>query len=151
MLVSVSVVFGSKAELILLYGPPDCPPRYTLYPTTFADVLAFQLSVTLCCGAGVPFPLTLTTAGLFEASLTKLRLPDAEPDAAGVNVAVNDAEFPAVIVCGSVMPLTENSLLVVPIEVTVTELPVAVIVPVTLWFSPTTTLPKLIVLGETAS
>jgi hypothetical protein len=122
-----------------------------LYPTTFEELLGFQLSVTLCCGGALPVPLTARIAGEFEASLTKLRFPDAAPDADGVNVAVNDAEVPAVMVLGKLMPLTENSLFVVPIDVTVTELPLAVSVPVKLWFSPTTTLLKVIGFGETAS
>lgn len=148
---SVSVVFASRAELIWLYGPPAWLPRYTLYPTTFADVLGFQLSVTLCCEGGVPVPLTPRIPGVFEASLTMLRLPEAAPDADGVNVAVNDAEVPAAMVRGRVMPLTENSLLVVAIEDTVTELPDAFRVPLRLWFRPTMTLPNVMVDGETAN
>lgn len=99
----------------------------------------------------MPVPLTARIAGELEASLTKLRFPEAAPDEDGVNVAVKAAEVPAAMVLGSVMPLTENSLFVVPIDVTVTELPLAVRLPVKLWFSPTTTLPKVIVVGETAS
>ncbi len=93
-------------------------------------MLAFQFRVTLCCGGGLPEPLTATAAGVLEALLAKLTVPLAVPEAAGVNVAVNDAELPAAIVSGSVIPLTENSELVVPIDDTVTLAAVAVSVPV---------------------
>ncbi len=88
---------------------------------------------------------------MFEALLAKFSVADAAPEAVGVNVAVNDAEVPAAMVTGSDNPLTENSELVVPIEDTVTLDPVALKVPVWLWLNPTTTLPKLIVVGKTAN
>ncbi len=99
----------------------------------------------------MPDPLTASAAGVFEALLAKLRVPDAAPEADGLNVAVNEAVLPALIVNGSVTPLTENSELVVPIEETVTLAPVAVSVPDWLWVKPTTTFPKFMVVGVTAS
>ena len=33
-------------EFILAYGPPDTLPRYTLYPATPEETLAFQFKVT---------------------------------------------------------------------------------------------------------
>jgi hypothetical protein len=115
------------------------------------ELLAFQFSVTLCCGGGLPDPLTPSAAGEFEASLRKLRVAAAAPDAEGVNVAVNDLVAPAASVNGNVMPLTENSELVVLIDDTVTLAPVADSVPLWLWLSPTTTLPKLMDPGLTAN
>jgi hypothetical protein len=103
-----------------------------LYPTTFVEVLAFQFSVTLCCGGAAPVPLAASTAGVFEASLTKLRFALAVPAAVGLKVAVNEAELPAAIVAGRVIPLTVNSPLVVPIEESVTALLLAVTVPLRL-------------------
>jgi hypothetical protein len=99
----------------------------------------------------VPEPLTAIAAGVFEALLAKVRVPEAAPEADGVKVAVNEAVLPALIVNGSVTPLTENSELVVPIEDTVTLAPVAVSVPDWLWFKPTTTFPKFMVVGVTAN
>ena len=77
----------------------------------------------------MPDPLTATVPGVLEALLTKLSVALAEPVADGVNLAVNDAVPPAEIVMGRVMPLTENSELVVPTDVIVTAEPVALIVP----------------------
>lgn len=99
----------------------------------------------------MPDPLTASVAGVLDALLAKLKVADALPEALGVNVAVKDAEVPAAIVTGSEMPLTENSGLVVPIDDRVTLAPEALTVPVWLWLRPTTTFPKVIEVGETAS
>jgi hypothetical protein len=71
-------------------------------------------------------------AGVLDASLTKLRFPLAVPVAVGVKVAVNEAEVPAGMVLGRVIPLTVNSPFVVPIDDSVTELLLAVTVPLRL-------------------
>jgi len=44
-------VFGSKLELICVYGPPGLEPRYTVYPTTFWEVLASHERLTVCAAA----------------------------------------------------------------------------------------------------
>ena len=55
-----------------------------------------------------------------EALLAKLRLADAEPEACGVKVTVNGAEFPAAMVSGSEIPLSANSGLLTLADETVT-------------------------------
>lgn len=54
-----------------------------LYPTTFADVLAFHVSVTLCAGGGVPEPVS-DWLGEFDALLIQVTVADVLPDADGV-------------------------------------------------------------------
>jgi hypothetical protein len=121
-----------------------------LYPDT-VEVLAFQESATLCCGAGVPEPLTDSPTGEFVALLAKEMLADAVPEACGVNLTLKVAVLPAAKVKGKVSPLTENSEPTIPADDTVTGAEVAESVAVWVCVVPTTTLPKLMLDGFTAS
>ena len=44
-----------------------------LYPTTFAEVLAFQERSTECGGGAVPLPDSVSTIGAFVALLEKVK------------------------------------------------------------------------------
>jgi|SRR5215469_13152748 len=90
-----------------------------LYPLT-VDVLAFQESATLCCGACVPEPPRDSTTGEFVALLAKETFADAVPDACGVNVTLKEAVLPDASVRGNDRPLTENSEPLTPADETVT-------------------------------
>jgi hypothetical protein len=89
--------------------------------------------------------------GEFEALLRKVRLALVAPLALGVKVTVKEADCPAAIVFGRVIPERTNSLLLLLPEVTVTDAPVAVRLPGRGRPTPTVTLPKLSVVGETES
>ncbi len=78
-----------RAEFTFVYGPPDVALRYTLYPTT-AEGLAVQLRLTLCGGAAVPDPVSVSTVGELPALLRKEMIPEAVPLVCGVKVSVND-------------------------------------------------------------
>lgn len=95
-----------------------------MYPDT-VEVLAFQESATLCCGAGVPEPLTDSATGESVALLAKEMLADAVPDACGVNVTLKEAVLPGASVNGKVRPLTANSEPITPADDTVTGAEVA--------------------------
>ena len=73
------------------------------------------------------------------------------PEACGVNVTVNGVELPAAMVTGSEIPLSANSGLFKLADDTVTLAPVAVSVPLFPKLAPTVTLPKLRLVGVTAS
>jgi hypothetical protein len=83
-------VLAFRAEFTFVYGPPDVALRYTLYPTT-AEGLAVQLRLTLCGGAAVPDPVSVSTVGELPALLRKEMIPEAVPLVCGVKVRVNDA------------------------------------------------------------
>jgi hypothetical protein len=83
--------------------------------------------------------------------LAKLSVPFAVPDAVGANVTVNEVLLPAAIVAGRERPPTVNAELFVLAPVTVTFAPLAVRVPVAEALLPTTTLPRLKLVGVTAS
>jgi hypothetical protein len=68
-------VFESSAELILVYGPPEVPPRYTLYPAT-VEVLAAQDKETLCC---IPSPVSDSVEEV-EALLENESMAEPVPD-----------------------------------------------------------------------
>lgn len=86
-----------------------------------------------------------------EALLAKVALSEAVPLACGVNVMVNDALCPAEIVKGNEIPLRTNSDVPVEPEDMVTLAPVALRLPVRFLATPTFTLPKLKVAGETVN
>jgi hypothetical protein len=121
-----------------------------LYPTT-VDVLALHDRLTLCCGAGVPVPVTDSATEGLVALLENVMVPEATPLAWGVKVSVKDALWPALRMRGSDNPFTANSRLLVPTEEIVTLAPLAVRVTVWFWFAPTVTLPKFTVAGATAN
>jgi len=120
-----------------------------LYPT--APDEASQVRLTVCCVACVPVPVRLSSAGEFEALLTKDIVPEVAPLACGENVTVKVADCPEAKVTGNEMPERANSLLVELAEVTVTEAPLAVMLPFIAECDPTVTLPKARVDGDTAS
>jgi hypothetical protein len=122
-----------------------------LYPTTLLDVLAFQVSVTLCCDGAVPVPPKDSATEPFMALLLKTRVADALPEACGAKVTLNEALCPDAIVSGEESPLTENSVPVMLAEDTVTGPLVAVNLAVCFWLDPTVTFPKLMLAGLTAS
>src|SRR5580692_8394787 len=119
---------------------------------TFCDVLAVQERLTLCCGGGVPVPVNDSTAGEFEALLKNDMLPDAAPVPGGVNVTVNCAYWPAGITIGyDGNPLRAKAEPFKVSELTVTLAPLAVSVPINCSLVPTITLPKAMVVGDTAN
>src|SRR5262252_4601040 len=95
-----------------------------LYPLT-VDVLAFQESATLCCGACVPEPPRDSTTGEFVALLAKETFAEAVPDTCGVKVTLKEAVLPAASVRGKDRPLTANSAPTIPADDTVTGAEVA--------------------------
>jgi hypothetical protein len=79
------------------------------------------------------------------------RVAEVAPVACGVNVTVKEADWPAFSIAGSEIPETTNSAFVRLPDVTVTAAPLAVRLPVRDELAPTTTLPKLRLVGETAN
>ena len=117
-----------------------------MYPLT--ELPGFQASVTECwTAAAVPEPVTDSTVGVFVALLINEMFADAAPDVCGVKVTVREAELPPAIVSGRETPLTENSELLTPADVTVTGAVPAERVAFCDWLVPTVTLPKLILEG----
>lgn len=123
-------------------GPPDWVPRYTLYPAT-VEVLACQVSDTLCCTAATPVPVLAIAGGILDALLLKVSEAEALPEACGANVTVNVALWPADNVVGSDTPEKLNSELFEVAEEIVTLDPLAVSVLVNPFDEPTVTFPKL--------
>lgn len=104
---------------------------------------------TECCGAGVPLPVSVCVAGEFEALLVKVRAALAVPVAFGVKRTVNDADWPARMVSGRLIPDKTNSVLLLLAEDTVTSAPVAFRLPFSEERAPTTTFPKFRLAGDT--
>ena len=98
----------------------------------------------------MPVPFRAWTAGEFVALLVKDTLPETAPLDCGVKVTVKEADVPAAMVAGSVIPESTNSLAMLSDD-TVTATPVALRLPFSEDLEPTTTFPKLNVAGETAS
>jgi hypothetical protein len=96
-------------------------------------------------------PVIDCTAGEFEALLANDKDAEVAPVAPGVNVTANVADCPAVSVTGSEIPESTNSLLLRLAEETVTDAPLAVRLPVSGEPTPTVTLPKLRLVGDTAN
>jgi len=90
------------------------------------------------------------TAGEFEALLVNDKDAEAAPLAPGVKVTVKVADWPAAIVAGSEIPESTNSLLLILADETVTDAPLAVRLPLSGALDPSTTLPKLRLVGDTA-
>ncbi len=92
--------------------------------------------------------------GEFEALLANDRDAEAVPLALGVNVTVKVEDWPAGIVTGNEIPESTKSPLFAPeilADETLTDAPVAESFPVSGELDPSTTLPKLRVVGETAN
>jgi hypothetical protein len=113
------------------------------------DVLADQLRSTLCCTGAVPVPVRASVSGEPEAFVVKETVSDAEPLACGLKVMMKDAVWPDAIVRGSDGPLRVNSELLTEAAETVTAPPLALRVAVMFLLDPTTTLPKLKLVGLT--
>jgi len=99
----------------------------------------------------VPVPVRVACADGFDALLVNDALADATPLDCGLKLMVNEMLLPAASVTGRDNPLTVNSEVLILAPVTVMLDPVAVSEPVRLLLCPTTTLPKLRVLGPTAN
>jgi len=70
--------------------------------------VSFQERSTLCCGGAAPVPVKVSAAE-FDALLVNEPIAEALPDVCGVNVSVNGTLCPAAMVSGKVIPLSENS------------------------------------------
>lgn len=140
---------GVSAELIREYVPVADEARYTLYPATEEDVLAFHDRATVCWIVA-PEPLAASDAKL-ELPAEKEMFADAAPAAVGANVRVNGTLWPAAKVTGKVSPLMVNAELFELAEARVMLPPLAVIVPLLDSVVPTVTLPKVMEPGVTLS
>jgi hypothetical protein len=89
--------------------------------------------------------------GEFEASLRNVRLALAAPLEFGVKVTVKEADCPAAMVFGRLIPESTNSLLLLLPAETRTEAPVAVRLPFRERLASTITLPNASVAGVTVS
>jgi hypothetical protein len=118
-----------------------------LYPEMFDDVLGFHDRATECVAA-VPVPVKVTVVSGVCASLVNVSIVDWTPFVVGLNLIVNEALFPAAIVCGSESPFRVNAELPVFAAEMVTLLSFAVRVAVAVPLDPSTTSPTAIVAGE---
>jgi hypothetical protein len=115
------------------------------------DLLGVHERVTLCPAAWIPLALKASRFGEFDASLRKLIFPEELPPFCGAKVTVKETLCPAATVSGNAIPLTEYPSPFQSADVTVTrELP-ALSVPVLVALSPTATLPKSRLEGDTTS
>lgn len=94
-------------------------------------------------------PVIDCTAGEFDALLANDNDAEVAPLACGVKVTVKEMDWPAAIVPAE-NPESTNSLLLRLADVTVTDAPPAVRLPLRAELDPTTTLPKLRLVGDTA-
>ena len=133
--------------MILAYGPPAVPRRYTLYPTT-EEVLGLHESETVCCTI-CPVPLKVPERSESEALLINERLPETAPLTNGENVTVKATLCPAARVRGRLRPPTVNWEVFEVTDDMVTLDPVALRTP--FWFElvPTETVPNPKDPGET--
>jgi len=116
-----------------------------------SESLALQESATECVEGDVPVPVSVSVVVEGWALLVNVSVALAAPATVGLNVIVNDALFPAEIVCGKEKPPIVKTELFVLAAVTVTVPPVAVSVPVAVPLDPTTTIPNPRLDGETLS
>jgi len=117
----------------------------------FDEVLAVQDKFTEWTGAGVPVPVTASVVVEGCALLVKVSVAFTVVAAVGLKVTVNGVLCPAGIVIGRVSPLITNCELFELAAETVTLAPLAVSVPEPVPLVPTTTLPRLSVVGLTLS
>src|SRR5689334_12211707 len=116
---------------------------------TPCEILAVHERLTLCCAGGTPVPVSDSTVGELEASLRKVMLPDTTPFPDGVNFTVNCTCWPAGIVTGKLIPLSEKAEPLTVPDDTVTSATVAFKVPVRCACVPTVTFPKSMLVGTT--
>lgn len=109
------------------YEPVIDVARYTLYPATEGDVLAFHDRSTLCAIVA-PEPVAVSDAEV-ELLAMKEMFAEADPAAVGANVTVKRTLWPAASVTGNVSPATVKAELLEPTEDRVKPPPVAVTVP----------------------
>jgi hypothetical protein len=105
----------------------------------------------VCWVAAVPVPVIVCTVGEFEALLENDKDAEVAPLACGVKVTVKEEDCPAGMVTGSEIPESTNSPLLRLADETVAAVPLAVRLPLSAELVPTVTLPKLRLVGETAS
>ena len=98
-----------------------------------------------------PVPVNDSESLESDALLAKETVAEAAPLLCGLNVTEYEALLPAGIVIGNVIPERTNSELLLPADVTVTLLPVALRVPVLLDVDPTLMFPKLTLAGDKLS
>ncbi len=98
-----------------------------------------------------PVPVSDSEIVESEALLANEIAPEAVPPLCGLKVTEYDALIPAAIVFGKVIPERTNSELLLPADVTVTLLPLAVNVPLLVNVDPTFTFPKPTLLGDKLS
>lgn len=120
-----------------------------MYPAT--PLTAFQFRSTVCCVGVVPVPVIVCVVGELEALLAKDKDAEVAPVACGVKVTVKPMDWPAFNVTGSEIPESTNSPLLRLAELIVTDAPLAVRLPFRDELDPTVTLPKLRLVGATAS
>jgi hypothetical protein len=96
-------------------------------------------------------PVIDCMAGEFAALLVNDKDAEVAPLAWGVKVTVKGEDWPAASVSGSETPESRNSALFRLAEVIVTEAPLAFRLPLSEELDPTTTLPKLRLVGDTAN
>jgi len=107
--------------------------------------------VTEICG-WMPVPLRAIVAGELVAVLTTVTLPEREPAEVGAKLTLNDADWPAARLSGSVIPLELKPVPVALIcEIETLEFPVLEIVTFCAAVDPVARLPKLNDAGETES
>src|SRR5260370_14293360 len=119
-----------------------------LYPTACASPGCQERSTWWEPGA-MPVPVNCSTVGESSALLMNPALPEAVPDAFGLNRTVTTMLFPAGIVTGIVSPSRVNSALVDPSDEMVTEAFEAVRVAGSFALNPSAPFPKLSVAGVT--
>lgn len=133
--------------MIREYDPVDIVARYTLYPATPVEVLAFHDSSTVC------WTVTAKPVAVSDAEVELLAIKEilavAVPAAVGAKVNVKGALWPAASVIGRVSPATVKAELLELAEDKVTLPPFAITVPLCVWVLPIVTLPKLIEPGVT--
>jgi hypothetical protein len=91
-----------------------------------------------------------TDSAAFPTLLAKVIVPVVAPLLLGAKTKLNGTLFPAAIVAGKLIPLTENSEFVVTTDDTVTLVDPEVNCPAMVFVEPTVTDPMLAVVGETA-
>src|SRR5208282_1828981 len=91
------------------------------------------------------------TVGEFEALLENDKVAEVAPLACGVKVTVKAVDCPAGIVTGSEIPESTNSPLFRLADETVTDAPLAIRLPPSAELVPSTTFPKLRLVGDTAN
>ena len=105
------------------------------------------MRLTLCCGAGLPDPVSVSLRLALVALLANESVAPAVPLAWGVNTIVTGTLWPALTVNGNETPLSLNSDVVALADETVTVDPLALRFAVIDLFWPTITLPKSSVAG----